>query len=102
MQTIIVKNIYLSAYFSYIGLGFILDPHNTDDVDDIPSPRVTTTHLPWRFLPPPIQEGKVKVEVWGNKSFINNFSITFAIVFHVFHTATAPIPTVLITLHPIR
>ena len=89
------------AYFSYTGFGFLLNPHNTDDLDDIPRPRVITTQLPWKFLPPPIKEGKVMVEVWGNKSFINNFSITSAIVFHVFHTATAPIPTVLITLHPI-
>ena len=73
----------------------------TNDVDDITSPRVITTHLPWKFLPPSIKEGKVKIEVWDNKSFINNFSITSAIVFHVFHTATTPIPTVLITLHPI-
>jgi len=39
---------------------FSTDPNSTQDMDDCKSPRLLVSHLPWRCLPQPIQDGKVK------------------------------------------
>ena len=42
------------------------DPQGTSDLDECPSPRIMVTHLPWRYLPQAVKDGKVKVRHYNS------------------------------------
>ena len=59
---------YVVRFFVHVAMhGKVsTDPQGTSDLDECPSPRIMVTHLPWRYLPQAVKDGKVKVRHYNS------------------------------------